>query len=133
MKFRLLHGDSAEQAEFPPLSLDPPSLTIRAPAPVPEVPPQLDHHEPDWRGRTARTQYLDSEIYQPLSSMLLGFDARRASLIAVLALYNGVIGWLAWDAASASGEVMPILIVLATGAVVGWAAERLLRAYRPQF
>jgi hypothetical protein len=133
MKLRLLHSDSAEQADFPPLSLDPPSLTLVAPAPVPEAPPELDHREPDWRGRTARSQYLDSEIYQPLSSMLLGFDARRAFLISVLALYNGVIGWVAWDAARASGDVMPIVIVLAAGAVVGWAAARLLRAYRPQY
>lgn len=132
MRLRLLGIESEQVDEFPPLSLDPPSLALVAPAAVPGEPRAVEHREPDWRGRTARSQYRDSELYQPLSSMLLGCDARRVLLVAVLALYNGAIGWVAWDAGRASGEAMPILAALGLGAVAGWATARLLRAYRPQ-
>jgi hypothetical protein len=132
MKLRLLGAESEQLDEFPPLSLDPPSLSLVTPAPVPGAPREVEHREPDWHGRTARSQYRDSEIYQPLSSMLLGCDARKVLLIAVLALYNGAIGWVAWDAGRASGEAMPIVAALGLGAVAGWAAARLLRTYRPE-
>ena len=131
MRLRLLHAESVEGAsEFPPLSLDPPSLTLVAPAPVPEAPPEVEHHEPDWRGRTARSQYRDSEIYQPLSSMLLGRDARPFVLVAVLVLYNGVLGWIVWGASHTSREVVSVLLVVGLGALAGGGAAIAERAYR---
>jgi uncharacterized membrane protein YeaQ/YmgE (transglycosylase-associated protein family) len=96
--------------------------------------PETIHREPDWRGRTARTQYRDSEIYQPLWSVLIGGRVVRAALlIAFLVACNAVIGWLAWnawDAAQSTGDQALIVALVAGGLVAGWLLTSFERWYR---
>jgi hypothetical protein len=84
------------EAEFPPLALQPPSLTA--------VPPIDDSDPaPAARRHNARTEYLDSELYQPLSSLLLGGRKLRIALMALLFIaYNAGMAVIAFDAVGSS-------------------------------
>ena len=133
MGLHKLHPRIDEPAPgFPPL--DPPSLSLPRPSPLRDEPPEPLHEEPPWRGRTARAQYRDSEIYEPLSSVLLGpRGLRMALLVAFLVLYNAVIGWFAWDiwdAASTTDDQALIVGAVVIGVVAGWAATGVERSYR---
>ena len=140
MKLRLLQAHEAEtdtDVDFPPLSLEPPSLAIGEPAPVPQAPPPLEHREPDWHGRTARTQYRESEIYQPLGSILFGklggFGGRVALIVAIVVVYNAVLGWLTWDTWTSgltTGDRVLVAATIAIGAAAGWIIADVERAYR---
>jgi hypothetical protein len=120
--------------DLPPLSLEPPSLTLVRPAPLLEPAPETAHVEPDWRGRTARTQYRDSEIYQPLSSMLLGGRVMRATLlVAFLLACNAAIGWLAWQAWGNTQTTNDQAIIVGAGVgglLAGWILAVVERRYR---
>jgi hypothetical protein len=132
MGLHKLHPRTHEpEPGFPPL--DPPLAPPR-PSPLRDEPPETLHEEPPWRGRTARAQYRDSEIYEPLSAVLLGpRGLRSALLVAFLVLYNAVIGWFAWDiwdAAQTTGDQALIVGAIAIGIVAGWAATGVERSYR---
>jgi hypothetical protein len=117
---------------FPPL--DPPLLARTRPSPLRDELPEPLLEEPPWRGRTARAQYRDSEIYEPLSAVLLGpRGLRTALLVAFLVLSSGVIGWFAWDtwdaAQTTDGQAL-VVAAIAIGVVAGWAATGAERSYR---
>ena len=132
--YRLRPRTHEPAPEFPPLSLDPPSLAAVRPSPLRVVAPETVHVEPEWRGRTARTQYRDSEIYQPLSAMLLGGRALRiALLVCVLAPYNAALGWFAWGAwgsAHTTADQARVIAALAIGVVLGCLFTWFERSYR---
>ena len=141
MKLRLLQARTLEsevEDDFPPLSLDPPSLSVTEPAPVPEPPPPApEYREPDWHGRTARSQYRESDLYQPLGSILFGslsgFRARVVLIVAVIVVYNATLGWLAWDAwtnGHTTSDRVLLAATIAIGAAAGWIVADVERAYR---
>jgi hypothetical protein len=89
------------EAEFPPLALEPPSLAAVPPLAEPE--PGASAHEPARRPRSARAEYRESELYEPLSTLLLGGRRLRLGLmIVVFAAYNAVMAAIAFDAVGSS-------------------------------
>ena len=96
-----------------------------------------EYREPDWHGRTARSQYRESDLYQPLGSILFGrlggFRARAALIVAIIVVYNATLGWLAWDAWTNGPTTSDRVLVAATvaiGAAAGWIVADVERAYR---
>ncbi len=120
--------------DFSGRSLDPPSLTLVPPAPPLEAPPGTAPSAPDWRGRTARTQYRDSEIYEPLSSLLLGGRSVQATAtVTFLLVCNAAIAWLAWDtwgsAQTTHGQAVAVMAGLG-GLLAGWIVAVMEQRHR---
>ena len=71
--------------------------------PLPEPEPGSAADEPVRRPRSARAEYRESEIYEPLSTLLLGGRKLRLGLmIAVFVAYNAAMAVIAFDAVGSS-------------------------------
>ena len=65
--------------------------------------------------------------------MLLGLPGRVFLIVAVLIAYNAALGWIAlqvWRSAETSNDRLLVIAVIGIGAVVGWAAADMERAFR---
>ena len=87
--------------------------------------------------RTARTQYVESELHAPLRSILFGSVGwalvRTVLLVLVLIAYNaglGYMAWRAWGAVGAGNDRLLVPLVIGIGAVLGWIAADVEHAYR---
>jgi hypothetical protein len=120
------------EAEFPPLALEPPSLAAVPPLEEPE--PGSAAHEASRRPRTARAEYRDSEMYQPLSSLLLGGRKVRIALLVVLFIaYNAAMAALAFDAVGSSptsDDRTRVVAVVFGGLMVGLLVALMEHRYR---
>lgn len=89
---------------------------------------------PDWGPGTS---YRQNDMYVPLSALMLEpfrrVPYRFLLIVATVAILSSAIAWLAWatwgDEKTSNGRLL-VVAIIGIGAVAGWAAADLERAYR---